>query len=111
MDHVSFEMDGPVSDSVMRLMLGGDQSEFDIPMGSLKIESYECPVVIPIKRRGLTGKRYRIARRKYHREMKAWERGQLPGTKFIRVFYHVRPFTVEPIPGDPEHFSVGFSVH
>lgn len=56
---------------------------------TLQIDTVECPVPVPRKRRRLTGKAYRIARRRYHRDMKRWRRGQLPGIRVRRVLYNV----------------------
>jgi hypothetical protein len=36
------------------------------------------PLTAPVKRRGLTGKRYRIARRRYRRARQAWQRAGAP---------------------------------
>lgn len=52
---------------------------------SLSITAAHCPIDAPRKRRGLTGKRYRIARRRYAREMRQWRRDGSPMA--VRVIY------------------------
>lgn len=54
--------------------------EAEKPTFSITYETVLCPVVVPVKRRRLTGKAYRIARRRYHRKMKAYRRGEIPPT-------------------------------
>lgn len=45
---------------------------------SLSLTYFACPITAPVKRRGLTGKRYRIARRAYGRAMRRWRRAGSP---------------------------------
>ena len=45
---------------------------------SLTLTYFACPIEPPRKRRGLTGKRYRIARRTYGRAMRRWRRAGSP---------------------------------
>lgn len=75
----------------------------------MQITTIEPPVDPPYKRRGLTGKAYRSARRRYGRTMRAWYRGKIPGREVVRHFPHVRSTGVAAIPGDPGAVSYGFT--
>lgn len=72
----------------IRTLLGMDPGALDeepTPM-VVRISGERAPMEPPRKRRGLTGKRYRIARRRYARTMKAWQRGLVPGISYVNQF-------------------------
>lgn len=84
----SATMEFEVSADVLALMTGIAPSEPPPRLRhEVRIDSVEAPMAPPRKRRGLTGKRYRIARRQYARTMRAWERGLIPGRYVTRVLY------------------------
>lgn len=64
------------------------------------------PVDVPRKRKGLTGKRYRIARRRWARAMRDWRRGRISGRIVERALY-VPDFDVVEVPGQPGTYSIG----
>jgi len=104
----SIEMQG-ISNETMRLILGFDPADpTPSPVYAVVTSREVPPVDPPRKRKGLTGKRYRIARRGYARTMKAWERGLIPG-RTISTVGNFRVHSVEPIPGDPGAVSIGMT--
>lgn len=74
----------------------------------LMVDSWECPVVAPVKRRGLTGKAYRIARRRYGRDMRAYRRGLIPPVRVRRMMPSVQPTEIRQVGQDA--VSVGFKI-
>jgi hypothetical protein len=59
----------------------------------------------PVKRRGLTGKRYRIARRAWRRRRRAWVRDGSP-MNLHRMMFPAAVTAMDPVPGRPGEFSV-----
>src|SRR6478609_4901646 len=86
---VTFDVETTMDGQIMALMFGEGPRTADFKKMSLQMKSLECPVVVPRKRKGLTGKAYRSARRHYHRQMRAYERGLIPPVEFWRVFPNV----------------------
>ena len=62
--------------------------------------------VPPRKRRGLTGKAYRAARRAYAREHRAWVRAGRPDNHVRYIAPRVRITDVTDAPGSPDTYSV-----
>lgn len=97
------EWDGVLPET-MALLLGTDPDDLrEVAVGAgpltVQVDSIECPVREPRKRRRLTGKRYRIARRRYARQMKAYRRGEIEPLHVRRVAYNVGLRSVERVPG------------
>lgn len=61
----------------------------------------------PVKRKGLTGKAYRAARRRHGRQVKAWRRAGSPMRQVRTVIPRAVVTDVRPIPGAPGTVSVG----
>lgn len=86
---VTASLDVEVSRETMMLAMGVDPSRDgdSRPVFAVRVKTHaQRRPVAPRKRRGLTGKRYRIARRGYARQMKAYRRGLLPPVPMV---YHV----------------------
>jgi len=106
--NITFEYNEDFTPELWEMFHGGPAPKS--PAFAMQIKSYACPVAVPRKRRGLTGKAYRSARRKYHREMRQWRRGHIPSTEILQVFYDVRPIELTPVPGRPDEVSIQFVV-
>lgn len=88
---VGFTLDA-ASPETLALAFGADPGAAS-PRAAMTVRSVHMAApAAPRKRRGLTGKRYRIARRGYAREMRAWRRGE-GGTpvETVRYLPNVRP--------------------
>lgn len=70
-------MEFPVSASNVAAVFGGPPSS--PPRHSVQIDYLDSPLpALPVKRRHLTGKAYRIARRRHARLRRAWRRAGCP---------------------------------
>lgn len=106
---MTYELSATMESGVLEL-LWGDPLPVEEPTFSMEYHSVVSPVVTPVKRRGLTGKAYRIARRHYHRQTRAYARGLIPGVKIVHVLPNVRIIDTQRIPGDPNGVSIQFGV-
>lgn len=78
------------------------------PAYSVTVDSVESPLgPAPRKRRGLTGKRYRIARRRHARRGRDYRRGLIPSLHVRRHIPYALASAV-PVPGRPGEVSLEF---
>lgn len=115
LEGVEFDGDTPLALTTVRgrsaslaLLFGGDPAVAE-PRYSLTTRHIECPVVVPVKRRGLTGKAYRSARRHYHRQMRDYRRGKIRPHEILTYVPNVTLRSVEQVPGS-NSLSLRFGV-
>lgn len=92
-------------------VLFGDPSLGDLQNAAVTVSQTvpDLPAA-PRKRRRLTGKAYRQARRAHRRARQVWERAGRPHHEVVSYFPNVRVRGVEPVAGTNDCYSIGCEV-
>lgn len=103
---VGFTTEADISLDAIRTFFGVDPARGANDV-AIAVTTVGCPVVAPVKRRGLTGKRYRIARRRYARQTRDYRRGLILPVRVSYTIPRARPVgVVETMQGLAARFSV-----